>query len=128
MTKHAVTVWYDGQCPLCAAEIALMRRLDWRSAVQFVEINANIAACPVDPRDMLKRLHALEEGKLVSGAAAFAAMWRALPLLKPLGKAARNRAVLGLLENAYVFFLRYRPRLQRALYSLANAFSRMKRI
>ena len=31
-----VTVWYDAECPLCIREIALMRRLDRRSAIDFV--------------------------------------------------------------------------------------------
>ena len=35
-TKY-VTVWYDSQCPLCAREIALMRRLDRRGAIEFVD-------------------------------------------------------------------------------------------
>jgi hypothetical protein len=52
---------------------------------------------------------------MLSGAAAFAAMWRAIPLLRPLGLAARNRAVLGLLERLYLAFLRVRPALTRVL-------------
>jgi len=40
-------------------------------------------------------------------------MWRAIPLLRPLGLAARNRAVLRVLEAAYLRFLKVRPRLQR---------------
>ena len=47
--------------------------------------------------------------------AAFAAMWRAIPLLRPLGQMARNRLVLSLLERLYLRFLRVRPRLQRWL-------------
>jgi hypothetical protein len=52
---------------------------------------------------------------MLSGAAAFAAMWRAIPLLKPLGWAARSPVILGLLERLYFRFLVLRPRLQRAL-------------
>jgi hypothetical protein len=40
-------------------------------------------------------------------------MWRAIPLLRPLGLAARWRPVLRLLEAAYLRFLKMRPRLQR---------------
>jgi hypothetical protein len=50
---------------------------------------------------------------LLEGAAAFAAMWRAIPLLRPLGLIARNRLILRGLEWAYVRFLRLRPTLQR---------------
>lgn len=110
-----VTLWYDGACPLCAREIALLRRLDWRRRVDFVDLTAANAACPIDPTLMLARIHAAENGRMVSGAAAFAAVWRALPLLKPLGLAAKWPPLLQLLEKAYVRFLRVRPRLQRLL-------------
>nr|WP_314442460.1 DUF393 domain-containing protein [uncultured Sphingomonas sp.] len=110
-----LTVWFDGGCPLCRREIALMRRLDRGAHIDFVDVSDPSAAdtCPIDRAELLARFHAEEDGRLLSGAAAFAAMWRAIPLLRPLGLAARNRHVLGLLERAYVRFLRVRPRLQR---------------
>jgi hypothetical protein len=49
---------------------------------------------------------------LLHGAAAFAAMWRAIPALRPLGQAARFPPLSWLLERAYRGFLRIRPRLQ----------------
>ncbi len=107
----AVTVWYDSQCPLCRREIALMRRLDRGGRINFVDLDG-AAACPVDRSAMLARLHASEDGVLLSGAAAFAAMWRQIPLLRPLGLAARRPWVLAALERMYVSFLRIRPRLQ----------------
>ncbi len=110
-----VTVWHDGDCPLCRREIALMRRLDRRGAITFVDANGP-AACPLDKAALLARFHAQEDGgPLVSCAAAFAAMWRAIPLLRPLGVIARNPAILSLLERLYLRFLRVRPRLQRWL-------------
>ena len=107
-----LTVWYDGACPLCQREIALMRRLDRGRAITFVDAASGDAACPLDRAELLARFHAREDGRIVSGAAAFAAMWRAIPLLRPLGLAARDRRVLGVLERMYVLFLRVRPRLQ----------------
>jgi predicted DCC family thiol-disulfide oxidoreductase YuxK len=110
----AVTVWYDGACPLCVREIALMRRLDRARAIDFVDVAPEDAACPIDRKLLLARFHAREgDGKVLDGAAAFAAMWRAIPLLKPLGFAARNRVVLSGLERLYTAFLKVRPRLQR---------------
>jgi hypothetical protein len=68
---------------------------------------------------LLARFHAREDGRVLSGAAAFAAMWRAIPLLRPFGVMARHRLVLAVLEHGYVAFLRVRPRLQRLARRLA---------
>lgn len=109
-----VKVWYDSECPLCLREIRFMRRLDKRGAIDFIDLYT-AKACPVDRRELLRRFHAQERGKsAVSGAAAFAAMWRAIPILRPLGLIAYFPPVLWLLEAAYRGFLRIRPRLQRA--------------
>jgi predicted DCC family thiol-disulfide oxidoreductase YuxK len=107
-----VTVWYDGACPLCRREIAFMRRLDRDRAIAFVNVADGDAACPIDRGELLARFHASEDGQLLSGAAAFAAMWRAIPRLRPLGLAARNPLVLRWLERSYLLFLKGRPRLQ----------------
>ena len=117
-----LTVWHDGSCPLCRREIALMRRLDRRGRIAFVDASGDTGlSCPLDRADLLARFHARENGALLSGAAAFAAMWRAIPLLRPLGLLARNRLVLAVLERAYRLFLRMRPRLQRIARRLDSA-------
>ena len=78
---NEVVVWYDGACPLCRREIGLMRRLDRRRALTFVDVAEPGAAeaCPLDPADMLSRFHVREDGQLLSGAAAFAAIRPAGP-------------------------------------------------
>ena len=115
-----VTVWYDGACPLCVREIALMRRLDRRRTIRFVEAR-EATDCPIDAAELLTRFHARETGQpVVSGAAAFAAMWRAIPVLRPLGHAARFRPFLWLLERFYRAFLRVRPRLQTIARSVVS--------
>lgn len=108
-----VTIWYDAGCPLCRREIAMMQRLDRKGSIDFIDATNPEATCPLDRAELLARFHAMEDGKLLSGAAAFAAMWRAIPLFWPLGIMAKLPGALRLLEWAYVKFLRVRPRLQR---------------
>ena len=108
-----VTVWYDSECPLCVREIALMRRLDDRGAIEFLDLHAT-KDCPVDRQLLLERFHARERGgPVVSGARAFAAMWRALTPLRPLGLIARFPPVLWVLEGLYRLFLLVRPNMQQ---------------
>ncbi|MEM6709648.1 MAG: DUF393 domain-containing protein [Pseudomonadota bacterium] len=117
-TAPRLTVWYDAACPLCVREIALMRRLDTRQRIAFVDVQS-AEACPLDRETLLARLHARDtDGTLVSGAAAFAAMWRAIPVLRPFGLAARWQPLLRVLEFAYLRFLRVRPALQRLVIRL----------
>jgi predicted DCC family thiol-disulfide oxidoreductase YuxK len=101
-----LTVWFDGGCPLCRREIALIRRLDRRGRIDFVDVaeGTKVPDCPTDRSALLARFHAREGDRLLSGAAAFAAMWRAIALLRPLGEAARFPPLLALLELAYVGF------------------------
>lgn len=92
-----------------------MRRLDRGGRIHFIDASAGDASCPLDRGALLARFHAMENGVLLSGAAAFAAMWRAIPVLRPLGLAARVPAIERGLEKVYCLFLRFRPRLQRWL-------------
>lgn len=116
MTARApksLIVWFDQSCPLCAREIALMRRLDRAGRIQFVDANDPSSSCPLDRAEMLSRFHAMENGKLLAGAAAFGAMWRAIPLLRPFGLIVKLPGMQLVLDWAYGRFLRVRPRLQR---------------
>ena len=112
-----VTVWFDGGCPLCRREIALMKRLDRRKAIRFINLES-AQACPLDRETLLARFHAEEDGHLYEGASAFAAMWRAIPLLRPMGLAARNPLILAVLQWGYGQFLRIRPLLQKLAHRL----------
>lgn len=114
IARAKLTVWFDGACPLCTREISLFRKMDKRGVIHFEDVSEPDATCPLDRAELLARFHAQEVGKpVVSGAAAFAAMWRAIPVLRPVGELARIPFVLWVLERLYVTFLRVRPRLQK---------------
>lgn len=120
VNEAQLTVWYDNDCPLCVREISLMRRLDRRNAINFVSIQSG-SGCPISDDELMARFHAREYGEpIVSGAAAFAAMWRAIPALRPLGLLARFRPVLWMLERMYLGFLKIRPWLQRRVQKMAK--------
>lgn len=117
------TIWFDGACPLCTREIAWMRRLDRRGRLNFIDVSNEETSCPVTRAEMLARFHAEEDGEIISGAAAFAAMWRQIPLLRPIGLAARNRFILALLETLYRGHLKIRPLLQRLVRRIDRSVS-----
>lgn len=91
-----------------------MRRLDRRGAIAFIDASEGQPDnCPVSQDELLARFHVREKGRVYSGAAGFAAMWRAIPILRPLGEMARLPGFKSLFEAMYKRFLRIRPRLQK---------------
>lgn len=111
-----ITVYYDGACPLCRREIALLRRATPPGAALFEDVSAPDArpSCPLPARRLRARFHAkLANGEIVSGARAFTEIWsraRGLGWVARLGRWAPTRAALDAL---YAGFLRIRPALQR---------------
>ena len=115
-TSSALTGFYDGACPLCAAEIGFYRRRRGAEHVDWVDVSA----CPtqsVTPgltrHQALERFHVQDgNGRLVSGGRAFAVLWSALPGYSWLGRIFRLRPLAWAIDRAYDGFLKGRPRLQ----------------
>lgn len=116
----ALTVLYDGACPLCRREVAHYRDLAAQAgdtvALTFSDVSRPETPLPADRSraDLLRRFHVrLADGRLVDGAAAFVALWARLPGWRWLAAIARVPGVTPLLEVAYRAFLPLRPTLQR---------------
>lgn len=106
----ACTVYYDGACPVCAREIAHYRRCEGAERLLFVDVSAGPDPAPDLTRAAaLARMHVrAADGRLVSGAAAFAVLWQALPGWRRLGRVAALPGVAQALELAYRAFLHAR--------------------
>lgn len=105
----AATVYFDGGCPICAKEIAWYQPR--AGGVSFLNVDALADAPAADlTRDAaLARLHArTHDGRLVSGAAAFVALWRSIPALRWIARLLDNRPTLAVLDIAYAGFLKVR--------------------
>lgn len=111
-----LTVLYDGACPLCRREIGFYQRLSPTTPLCFADVSdAAQALPPGTTRDqLLARFHVRgPDGQLLSGAAAFLALWAVLPGWRWLARLGRVPGVPWLMERGYRGFLRFRPRLQR---------------
>ena len=74
-----MTVIYNGACPVCSREIGLYRARA-EGMVAFVDLNdADLAPLGLSRDDAARRLHVVEEGRLLTGVDAFRALWRATP-------------------------------------------------
>lgn len=113
----AVEVFYDGSCPLCIREIGFYQRCNGADAINWVDVsdpqNADVLA-DLDREDAMARFHIRSsDGALISGAEAFAGLWKALPGWKTAGAVAGAWGVRHVLEVGYRGFLIFRPSLQR---------------
>ncbi|GJE59549.1 thiol-disulfide oxidoreductase DCC family protein [Methylobacterium trifolii] len=121
--RQELTVYYDGGCPLCRAEIGHYRKSRGAERVAFVDARPDGPAAALGPdldrSAALRRFHVRgPDGRLTSGAAAFARLWRTLPGWRWLGRIVDlrvfgRRPVLPLAEAAYRLSLPLRPRLAR---------------
>jgi len=112
----ALTVLYDGACPLCRREIDIYRGLQSSTPVCFADVSD--ATQPVPPgttrEQLMARFHVRDtDGRLLSGAQAFLALWAALPGWRWLARVGRWPGAAWAMERAYLLFLRVRPALQR---------------
>jgi len=113
----ATEVFYDGACPLCRREISTYRRLEGMDRIDWRDVSAAGFDAPDLERDAaLARFHARRaDGALVSGAAAFLAVWRRNPRLAPLARMLDRTPFRQGLELAYRGFLRVRPLWRRVV-------------
>ncbi len=107
-------LYYDGACPLCAREVAALRRLDRKGRIRFSDIAApgfDAAATGIAWADLMDRIHArLADGTVVEGVEAFRRLYALLGfgwLVAPT----RLPGVRWLLDAAYRAFARNRLRL-----------------
>lgn len=120
-----LTVYYDGACPLCQAEIGHYRQQEGAAALCFVDVSQAGADTGADltRKQALARFHVRRsDGRLLSGAAAFVGIWAVLPRWSPLARVMAVPGVLWLAERGYRLFLPVRPLLAR----LARRRGRMR--
>ncbi|MCZ8132795.1 MAG: DUF393 domain-containing protein [Steroidobacteraceae bacterium] len=107
-----LTVYFDGDCPLCSREIASYRGQRGADEIAWVDVArcAGEALGPgLDRGAALARLHVRRaDGSLVDGAAAFTTVWDRLPGYRWLARLAALPGMLPVLEALYSGFLRIR--------------------
>lgn len=112
----SLTVLYDGACPLCRREISVYQGLAPRQPLHWSDVSDARTPLPAgaDRAAYLARFHVRRsDGQVLSGAAAFVALWTALPGWRWLGRVGSLPGATPVLEWIYRGFLRLRPALQR---------------
>ncbi len=124
LRRERPVLFYDGGCPLCRREIAHYRRLDRAGRVDWVDLHAEPDLAErygVRWRAAMQRIHLLEtNGRMVTGAYAFAALWRRLPGYRWLARLLSLPGALPVLDRGYTIFARWRWHRRRACDAACN--------
>jgi len=106
------TVYYDGGCPVCSREVRFYQGRDGSDSFAWVDAARGDEAAlglGLSREAALARMHVRRaDGTLVSGAAAFAEIWRGMPGLRWLGRLLAIPPFGALAEFGYLLFLRAR--------------------
>ena len=114
VTAFDLEVFYDGACPMCMREIAMLRRLDRAGRIRFVDIAApgfDAGTVGVSQETLMARIHGrLPDGTLIDGVEVFRRLYTAVGF-GPAVALTRLPGVAQLLDVAYAAFARRRLRL-----------------
>lgn len=114
MAPYPLTVFFDGACPICAREIALMKRMDQQRQLEFNDFSAvdyDTASIDVSSAELGRIIHARwADGRVISGVEVFRAMWEAVGL-GMLARLSRLFLIEPMVLRAYAWFARNRLRL-----------------
>lgn len=111
MTRYPLTVFFDGACPICAREVALMKRLDRKHRLRFTDFSLpeyDATVTGFEPTELGQVIHGRwAGGSVIKGVEVFQAMWEAVGL-GVLAKLSRISFIEPLLYKAYAWFARNR--------------------
>ncbi len=111
---YPLTVYFDGDCPICRREIVLMKLLNSKNRLSFVDFSLSsyrpnehgLSRC-----DLERIIHARwADGTLVTGVEVFREMWEAIGA-GFLARLSRWPLINTLMVKAYAWFARNRLRL-----------------
>ena len=96
-------VYYNESCGICRAESNLYKKQNIEE-IEWVDITNNMSAekeTSKNNRNLLRRLHVVENGKVFEGAEAFLLVWKKIPKYKFLYIFFRLPVIFSLFKLGY---------------------------
>ena len=103
-------VYFNNSCKICKAEIDLYKK-EKIEEIDWVDITNNELAekeTSKNSKELLRRLHVIEDKKVIEGAEAFLALWKKMPKYKFLYKFFKLPIIFSMFSFGYeivAFFL-----------------------
>jgi predicted DCC family thiol-disulfide oxidoreductase YuxK len=122
----ALTLYYDGTCPLCRAEIDYLRHKDREGQLDFVDITTakdDLESLGLSCERAMQLMQGrLQNGEVIEGVPVFAAAYR-LVGFQALAWILSRACLQGLLGHLYATFAKHRHRISRWLGPFALKIS-----
>ena len=112
-TMPKVTMYHDGECPLCKFEVKTMQKLDTAKAIHWVDITKDKKALEnsgISYQQAMARIHVQDENqKMLTGVQGFMTVWKHLPYYRRIVPVIEHIPfLLPVLESIYTLFAKYR--------------------
>ncbi len=98
-----VKVFFNNSCNICRAEINHYKKHSDNS-VEWVDVTNNEEAQRVTSKsykELLRRMHVIQDGKLIDGAESFLIIWKNVPKYNFLYKIFKNKPMFLILNIFY---------------------------
>ena len=96
-------VYYNESCNICKAEINLYKKQNIEE-IEWVDITNNIIAekeTSKNDKNLLRRLHVIDNGKVFEGAEAFLLVWKKIPKYRFLYKFFKLPVIFQIFKFTY---------------------------
>ena len=100
-----IKVFFNNSCSICRLEINHYKKIS-DSNLEWIDITNNNDALKITSKtqeELLRRLHVIDNGKVVGGAKAFIIIWSKIPKYKFLSKIFNFKPLFILFNYTYEF-------------------------
>ena len=101
----AIKVFFNNSCNVCRLEINHYKKIA-DSNLEWIDITNNDEALKITSKsqeELLRRLHVIDDGKVIGGAKAFIIIWSKIPKYNFLAKILSFKPLFFLFHYAYEF-------------------------
>ncbi len=101
----AIKVFFNNSCNVCRLEINHYKKIA-DSNLEWIDITNNDEALKLTSKsqeELLRRLHVIDDGKVIGGAKAFVIIWSKIPKYNLLAKIFSIKPIFFLFHHVYEF-------------------------
>ena len=98
-----VKVFFNNSCNICKAEISHYKK-HCNDKIEWIDVTNNIEAQKITSKsykELLRRMHIIEDGKIIDGAESFLIIWKNVPKYNFLYKIFKIKPLFFLLNIVY---------------------------